>query len=219
MVAKFNEQLRQDLGTNPLYAWKKGSDLYFVAPARRSDGEVEFETVAYRGDDGEPTGIVGVQIQMTKFYYADHYERVRPGVQFARRWVFCRLHQNPMSPAEWREAHGEQAPWVKEMWMPVDIAGNGRGYLICGHLMSDPDQGVTEFHQTRAIQIIHLNKRFLEQYNTRQLTDMLMDESKAREARVTERAIMAQNMMPAGGWRHTPGTKDHISFGSTNKIQ
>ncbi|MFN7834468.1 MAG: hypothetical protein ACK5NY_01545 [Burkholderiaceae bacterium] len=218
MVDELNEQLRRDLGTKPLYAWKKGSDLFYVAPARNGDGTAKFEISAYRGDDGEPTGIVGMQLQMQKYFYADHYEKVRPGVQFSKRWVFCRLHENPMSPEEWREAHGEQAPWIAKMWMPVDISGGGRGYLTCGHLMSDPDQPVTPFLQRRAIDIIRLNKRFLEQFNARQISNMMLDETKAREERIEKRTQVAHNAMPVGGWAHTPGKKDHISFG-TGKIQ
>ncbi len=213
-VEQLNDELRQKLGVNPLYAWKRGADLYFICPVTNSDGSPQFDTVAYRGDDGEPTGVVGVQVKTQKVLYAEHYERIKPGVGFTKRWVFCRLQRNTMSPTEWRDAMGSMVPWVKEQWMPVDISGRGIGHLMCGHLMSDVDQPVSEQMQERAINLILMNKRFLERLSKRQLVDAIYDDKAEREKRIEQNTLYAMNKMPVGGWTRTPGEKDHISFPS-----
>lgn len=216
-VEQLNDELRQKLGTKPLYGWKWGGDLYFVAAKTHADGSPKFEMTALQGADGKPTGLLGVQVDNEKIFFADHYERVKPGVKFSQRWVFCRLQQCLLTYQEWRETMGSMVPYVREMWVPVDISGKGMGVVLCGHLMTEPHQPITRFLQERAINLILMNKRFLEKLNSRQLHDAMYDETEEREKRIEQNALMAKDAMPVGGLGHIPGEKDFISFPSTKR--
>lgn len=201
-IESLNSELRQKLGTNPLYGWKRGSDLFVMLPSLTGNGEFQYETGAIPG-----SLLIGTQVKHGKVYYQDLYEGVRPGIQIGARWVLCRLFVNDIAPGDWNRMFDGRLLWVKEAWVPVDWSG---GRAVGGHLMSDPHMPITPELQTRALNAIRMNQRFRETVTRRQMVDAARDDRAEREKRIQQYGEKAASDAPVGGWVRQPGEKSDM---------
>ena len=203
-IQDINERVRQDLGEQPLYAWKWQKDLIMlIAKETVTDTEHRglVEQVPKYDYVADPeTGLIKLDIEYEEVPYP------LPKI-YHDKWIFCSLQKTLMSPEQWRAATQGCSPYPwGGTWAPV-----GWGLDLITTSLEPGD----EFWEVSKM-ITSKIKACRDRFRDKDVRALELKQIEAREKKTLESYIdHAGEVMPYAD--HEPGKKDHVSWPTTKQ--